>query len=83
MAAAAGAIDDQEKNDLLSKMRSLYFPQRSHRALMAMSPRFRDYFRTGPLPDIKRDDAIQLLHTMRDSRTFDAQRDSAEILSSL
>ena len=82
LAAAANVIDDQEKNDLLLKMRSLYFPERSHRALQAMSPRLRDYFRTVPLPDLKRDDALQLLHTMREMRTLDTQRSGAEILSS-
>ncbi len=65
MAAAAGAIDETEKNDLLLKMKSLYFPERSHHALQAMSPRLRDYFRTAPLPDVKRDDALQLLNAIR------------------
>ena len=66
MAAAAGVIDEREKNDLLLKMKSLYFPERSHQALQAMSPSLRDYFKTVPWPDIKRDDALQLLHTIRE-----------------
>ena len=82
LAAAANVIDEQEKSDLLLKMRSLYFPERSHRALQAMSPRLRDYFRTVPLPDLKRDDALQLLYTMREMRTLAVQRHNAEILSS-
>jgi hypothetical protein len=65
MAAAAGAIDEHEKNNLLLKMKSLYFPERSHQALQAISPRLRDYFKTTPWPDIKRDDALQLLHAIR------------------
>ena len=82
MAATASVIDEQGKNDLLLKMKSLYFPERSHRALQAMSPRLRDYFRTVPLPDLKRDDALQLLHTMREMRALDTQRSGVEILSS-
>ena len=82
LAAAANVIDEQEKNDLLLKMKSLYFPERSHRALQAMSPRLRDYFRTVPPPDLKRDDALQLLYTMREMRTLAVQRHNAEILSS-
>ncbi len=66
MAAAAGVIDEREKNGLLLKMKSLYFPERSHQALRAMSPSLRDYFKTVPWPDIKRDDALQLLHTIRE-----------------
>jgi hypothetical protein len=65
MAAAAGAIDETEKYDLLLKMKSLYFPERSHHALQAMSPRLRNYFRSVPLPDVKRDDALQLLNAIR------------------
>lgn len=68
LAASAGAIDEHEKNDLLCRMKSLYFPERSHQALQAMSPRLRDYFRTVPPPDVKRDDALELLHTLRHMR---------------
>jgi len=70
VAAAAGVIGEQEKNTLLSKMKSLYFPERSHQALHALSPALRDYFKTAPLPDVKRDDALQLLHTIREMRAL-------------
>jgi hypothetical protein len=70
MAATAGAIDVQEENELLLKMKSLYFPERSHQGLQAMSPALRDFFKTAPLPDVKRDDALQLLHTIREMRAF-------------
>jgi TfuA protein len=69
MAAAAGVIEETEKNDLTLQMKNRYFPDRSHRALLAMCPRLRDYFASTPPPDIKRDDAIELLHTLRDLRT--------------
>jgi len=87
MAAAAGAIDAQEKSDLLLRMKSLYFPERSHQALQAISPKLREYFRTAPLPDIKRDDALQLLHTIPEMKTLDTRRtvpeqsDTTQILS--
>jgi TfuA protein len=74
MALAAGVIDEEEKNDLLLRLKSLYFPERSHHALQAMSPKLRDYFKTTPLPDVKRDDALQLLHTIREMRALNAQR---------
>jgi hypothetical protein len=73
MALAAGAIDEPEKSDLLLKMQSLYFPERSHQALRAMSPRLRDYFKIIPMPDIKRDDAVQLLQAIRQMRALDEQ----------
>ena len=82
MAAVAGVIDEQEKNNLLFKMKSLYFPERSHHTLQAMSPRLRDYFKTTPLPDVKRDDALEMLHTIRAHVTDRAEMDRAEILSS-
>jgi hypothetical protein len=96
LAAAAGVIDEKEKNDLLLRMKSLYFPERSHHALQAMSPKLHHYFKTTPLPDIKRDDALQLLHTIReihasmsDGHVDEAyvrskgQNGSSEMLSSL
>ena len=68
MARAAGVIDEREKDDLLLRMQSLYFPERSHQALQAMCPRLRDYFKMSPAPDIKRDDALELLHAIRETR---------------
>jgi hypothetical protein len=72
MAAAAGIIDEAEKNALTLQMKACYFPERSYGALYAMCPRLRDYFANTPPPDIKRNDAIELLCTLRDLRT-DAQ----------
>lgn len=74
MAATAGVINEQEKNALLLRMKSCYFPERSHQALQAMSPKLREYFKTNPLPDVKRDDALQLLHTLREMRALDSER---------
>jgi TfuA protein len=68
MAATAGILEEQEKNQLLLRMKSRYFPERSHHTLQAMCPKLRDYFKTTPLPDVKRDDALQLLHTLSQMR---------------
>ncbi len=77
MAAAAGVIGAQEQNDLLLKMKSLYFPERSHYVLQSISPRLRDYFKTAPLPDVKRDDALELLRTIRKMRAVNGHRTAA------
>jgi hypothetical protein len=69
LAASAGIIDEDERADLILKMKSRYFPDRSHQALQAMSPRLRDYFRTVAPPDVKRDDALELLHTLNRMQT--------------
>lgn len=68
LAASAGIIDEHERTGLTLKMKSRYFPDRSHQALQAMCPQLRDYFRSVPPPDVKRDDALELLHTIRHMR---------------
>lgn len=73
LAASAGVIDEHERTNLTLKMKSRYFPDRSHHALQGMSPRLRDYFRTVPPPDVKRDDALELLHTLRLMRAGELQ----------
>ena len=73
LAASAGIIDEHERTDLTLKMKSRYFPDRSHQALQAMSPKLRDYFRTIPPPDVKRDDALELLHTLRHMRASEPE----------
>ncbi len=42
-------------------MKSCYFPDRSYRALQRLCPALREFFERIVLPDIKRDDARQLL----------------------
>jgi TfuA protein len=80
LAVSAAVIDEQEKNDLLLKMKSLYFPERSHHALQSMSPRLRDYFKTTPFPDIKREDATELLHAIREMSALTNQSERNPIL---
>jgi len=73
MAASAGVIDEREKSNLLLRMKSLYFPDRSHHTLQEMCPRLREYFKTTPFPDVKRDDALELLHTLRRMRSGESK----------
>lgn len=68
IAAAANIINEQEKLGLLLQMKSRYFPDRSHQALQSLCPALRAYFATTPLPDVKRDDALELLRTLRKLR---------------
>jgi TfuA protein len=65
VAAAAKIIDDQEKDRLVMQMKSCYFPDRSHKALQCLCPALASYFRDSVLPDVKRDDALQLLITLK------------------
>ena len=61
MAEAAGIIEERERNDLVEQMKVLYFPDRSYSALAKLCPRLRDFFARCPPPDVKADDARQLL----------------------
>ena len=68
-ASAAGIIDETEKHNLTCQMKARYFPERSYRALYALSPRLRKFFAGTPPPNVKRDDAIELLCALRELRT--------------
>lgn len=65
LAASAQIIDESEKIDLTERLKALYFPERSLRALYALCPKLRTFFATTPPPNPKRDDALELLHTIR------------------
>jgi hypothetical protein len=49
-------------------MKSHYFPERSHKALQRLCPALASYFRDAVLPDVKRDDALELLIAMKNAR---------------
>jgi TfuA protein len=68
MAAEAKIIDEQEKDRLVLQMKSYYFPERSHTALQLLCPALAGYFRDADLPDVKRDDALELLIAIRSAR---------------
>jgi TfuA protein len=69
MAVAGGAIDKEEMNRLISQMKSCYFPDRSFAALQSLCPALVDFFRDSSLPDLKRDDARQMLIAINDARS--------------
>lgn len=65
IALAKRAIDEVEEARLLRQMKSLYFPDRSYRALELLSRSVADCFRGSVIPDLKSDDARQLLLAIR------------------
>jgi hypothetical protein len=73
MAAEAKIIDQEERDHLVLQMKSYYFPERSHKALQRLCPALASYFGDSVLPDVKRDDALQLLIAMKSARV--TQRD--------
>lgn len=68
MAAGLGVISDDEKQQLVGQLKSLYFPERSLGALERLCPKVGDLFRNVPLPDVKRKDAIELLKVIKRAR---------------
>jgi len=67
IAVSKSVIDEQERQQLVEKMKSYYFPDRSYRALTKFCPRLRDFFERCPPPHVKREDARQLLLAIRNS----------------
>jgi hypothetical protein len=65
MATEAKTIDEQERVRLVLQMKAYYFPERSYSALQRLCPALVSYFRNTVLPDVKRDDALQLLIAMK------------------
>jgi hypothetical protein len=74
MAVGAKIIDEEERDRLVLQMKSYYFPDRSHKALQRLCPALASYFRDSVLPDVKRDDALELLNAMKSARV--AQREA-------
>jgi hypothetical protein len=68
MAVGAKIIDEEERDRLVLQMKSYYFPDRSHKALQRLCPALASYFRDSVLPDVKRDDALELLNAMKSAR---------------
>jgi hypothetical protein len=73
LAANAGIVSEREREDLIERMKALYFPERSWAALEQLCPRLGGFFRRVPRPDPKRDDARELLQTLRKLRQPDAE----------
>jgi hypothetical protein len=66
IAVAEGILDEVEMNSLVAKMKSCYFPDRSYKALQVLCPALVDFLRQTVLPDIKANDARELLVAVRD-----------------
>ncbi len=69
---AAGVICDAHAVRLIAEMKATYFPHRSYKALQRLCPPLTEYFARADLPDLKRDDAIELLAQIK--RTRDAEQ---------
>jgi hypothetical protein len=68
LAAEAKIISERERDRLIFLMKSCYFPERSYGALQLLCPTLANYFRDAVFPDVKRDDALQMLTAMRRAR---------------
>ncbi len=64
LAVEAGVIGDEDRLNLVERLRAVYFPQRSYRALQALCPALLPFFRDHAVADLKREDARQLLSTI-------------------
>jgi TfuA protein len=65
IALAGKAIDEAKMDRLVLQMKSYYFPDRSYTVLQSLCPPLVDFFRGSALPDLKRDDARQLLFAIK------------------
>ena len=69
LAVEAGVIGEEDRVALIERLRAVYFPHRSYRALQAMCPALVPFFRDRTLPDLKRENARQLLSAMAAAKT--------------
>ncbi len=68
LAQMDGLISEATREHLIGRMKAMYFPQRSWRALQAMCLELQQFTQTRELPDVKRDDARELLGVMQRAR---------------
>ena len=68
LALAEHVIDQDQMESLVLQMKRFYFPDRSYRALQSLGPQLGDFFRRIALPDVKRDDARELLLAIKTVR---------------
>ena len=68
LAQIDGLISEATREHLIGRMKAMYFPQRSWRALQAMCLELQQFTQTRELPDVKRDDARELLGVMHRAR---------------
>ncbi len=68
-AEEAGVIGEEDRLALIERLRVVYFPHRSYRALQELCPALIPFFRDRAFPDLKREDARQLLSAMAVAKT--------------
>jgi hypothetical protein len=70
MAVAEKVIDEPAKDYLIAEMKACYFPFRTFNALQLLCPALTAFFQNTVLPDVKRNDARELLLTVDKLRTL-------------
>lgn len=68
LAVKAEVIRENDGGDLVRQLRAMYFPHRSYGALQALCPALIPFFRDSGFPDLKREDARQLLSAVAEAR---------------
>ena len=81
IAVSKSVIDEQERQQLVQQMKAYYFPDRSYRALTKLCPRLGGFFQRCPPPDVKREDARELLLAIRNSMKPGLPDESSKQLS--
>jgi hypothetical protein len=74
LARNEGVITESQHDELISAIKTRYFPHRSWRALEQICPPLREFAERQPLPDLKRDDACALLTAMGRARKNEAAK---------
>lgn len=64
-ACMQGVIDSDEMGYLLNRLKTLYFPQRTYTALKNLSPALAEFLDRETIPDLKREDAIEMLQAIK------------------
>lgn len=64
-ARVQGLIDRNEMRNLLNRMKTLYFPDRTYAVLKNLCPALGEMLSGGSIPDLKREDAIKMLHAIK------------------
>lgn len=64
-AFAKGLIDEDEMRNLLNRMKTLYFPDRTYEVLENFCPALAENLSRGTIPDLKKQDAMEMLHAIK------------------
>lgn len=66
IAVERGIVSSREHDRVIAELKRCYFPERSYRTLERVCPALKGFLREAALPDLKREDALQLLRTLRE-----------------